>query len=399
MSIFFLWFLRHVAVYMDVYVFLKVLKWVFIYKIWEFIYKVLLWNQVYLRKSIYWLTPIKSKKTYNKSNKYYEVNMKKKNILFINGIPDNKKVEIHTILKDGRIGWGTSGSANIVEFIENDLFNRSMVTFDTNPEQDIELDNIHAVFNHIADADSHKITLEKVENFYKSASGKVPFFNPPANIMKTTRDNIYQLMQGIDKLHVPKTVRIQPKSPSDIYNTIEKEDFEYPVIFRQAGDHGGVSTILIEDTTEEFYAFPLDGRDYYLTQFVDYADEDGIYAKYRLIVVDGEVFIRHAIFGKEWMVHGSNQLEKEESNTYKQPIADSFIEKIKPLIQPTITEVYNHLGLDYFGIDCYIDNEMNLLVFEINANMRVSIIKNPEKNEFKKHVDMIRQALIKILSA
>ncbi|KYJ87632.1 ATP-grasp domain-containing protein [Sulfurovum riftiae] len=324
--------------------------------------------------------------------------MKKKNILFINGIPDDKKVAIHTILKDGRIGWGTSGSANIADFIENDFFNRSMVTFDTNPEQDIELDNIHAVFNHIADADSHKTTLEKVENFYKSVSGKVPFFNPPANILKTTRDNIYQLLQGIDKLHVPKTVRIQPKLPSDIYNTIEKEDFKYPIIFRQAGDHGGVSTILIEDATEEFYAFPLDGRDYYLTQFVDYADEDGIYAKYRLIVVGGEVFIRHAIFGKEWMVHGSNQIEKEESSTYKQPIADSFIEKIKPLIQPTITEVYNYLGLDYFGIDCYIDNEMNLLIFEINANMRVSIIKNPEKNEFKQHVDMIRQALIKILS-
>ncbi len=75
--------------------------------------------------------------------------MKKKNVLFINGIPDNKKVEVHTILKDGRIGWATSGSANIADYIQNDFFNRSMVTFDTNPEQDIELNDIHAVFNHI----------------------------------------------------------------------------------------------------------------------------------------------------------------------------------------------------------------------------------------------------------
>lgn len=62
--------------------------------------------------------------------------------------------------------------------------------------------------------------------------------------MKTTRDNIYRLFQGIDKLHVPKTVKIQPKSPADIYETITKEGFSFPVIFRQAGDHGGISTIV-----------------------------------------------------------------------------------------------------------------------------------------------------------
>ena len=322
--------------------------------------------------------------------------MQKKNILFINGIPDDKKVEIHTILKDGRIGWGTSGSANIANFIENDFFNRSMVTFDTNPEQDIELNDIHAVFNHIADADTHKTTLGKADNFYKSVSGKVPFFNPPANIRKTTRDNIYQLLQEIDKLRVPKTVKIQPRSPSDIYNTIEKEDFKFPVIFRQAGDHGGISTIRIEDTTEEFYAFPLDERDYYLTQFVDYVDEDGIYAKYRLIVVDGEVFLRHVIIGKEWMVHATNQLDEKESKSYKMLTAKRFHREIKPAIQPIITEIYHQLGLDYFGIDCHIDKEMNLLIFEINANMNVFTIN--ENSVFIKHIEKAKQALINMLT-
>ncbi len=322
--------------------------------------------------------------------------MQKKNILFINGIPDDKKVEIHTILKDGRIGWGTSGSANIADFIQNDFFNRFIVTFDTNPEQDIELGNIHAVFNHIADADTHKTTLGKADNFYKSIAGKVPFFNPPANIRKTTRDNIYQLLQGIDKLHVPKTVKIQPKSPSDIYDTIEKEDFKFPVIFRQAGDHGGVSTILVEDNNEQFYAFPLDGRDYYITQFVDYADKDGIYAKYRLIVVDGEVFLRHAFFGKEWLLHAKSQLEEEESKLLKQAVSDAFLTEIKPLIQPMITKIHHHLGLDYFGIDCNIDNEMNLLVFEINANMNV--FTTMQSSLFKKDAERVRQALIKMLT-
>ncbi len=94
---------------------------------------------------------------------------------------------------------------------------------------------------------------------------------------------IYQLLQGIIKLHIPKTVKIQPTSPSDIYSIIEKEDFKFPVIFRKAGDHGGVSTILIKNKDEQFYPFPLSGQDYYLTQFVDYA-EDGIYKSIGLLL-------------------------------------------------------------------------------------------------------------------
>ena len=323
--------------------------------------------------------------------------MQKKNILFINGIPDDKKVKIHTILKDGRIGWGTSGSANIADFIENDFFNRSMVTFDTNPEQDIELNNIHAVFNHIADADTHKTTLGKVENFYKSVSGKVPFFNAPANIMKTTRDNIYQELQGIDKLDVPKTVKIQPKSPADIYDTIEKEDFEFPVIFRQAGDHGGISTILIEDATEEFYAFPLDGRDYYLTQFVDY-QERGIYEKIRLIVIDGKVFTRGTMICDQWLVHAKNELFDTNAMTMRKESLESFANETGPMIQTTITEIYERLNLDYFGIDCHIDQDRNILVFEINASMDVLKTSEKKKELLDPYIKKINHAIIEMIT-
>ncbi len=211
--------------------------------------------------------------------------------------------------------------------------------------------------------------------------------------MKTTRDNIYQLLQGIDKLHVPKTVKIQPKSPAEIYDTIEKENFEFPVIFRQAGDHGGDSTIWIEDTTEEFYAFPLDGRDYYLTQFVDY-QEDGLYQKYRLIIIDGEVYLRHVKISDQWMVHHKTQIKNPED--LQKDISERFLDKIKPAIQPIITEIYNQLKLDYFGIDCYIDKNMNILTFEINANMIIFL--QPKVDIFKDHLEMIRQKLIKMIN-
>ena len=92
------------------------------------------------------------------------------------------------------------------------------------------------------------------------------------------------------------------------------------------------------------------------------------------------------------MVHDKTQLEEIKA---KQATSKRFNKDIKPLIQPIITEIHRRLGLDYFGIDCHIDNEMNLLVFEINANMNV--FTTMQTSVFKKHAEKTLQALIKML--
>lgn len=319
--------------------------------------------------------------------------MTKKNILFINGVADNSKVKVTKVEKNGNIKWRTRGSANISHYLGNDFFNRLDIVFDTRMDQMLPGQIIHGVFNQISDPDTNKISLEKVQNFYQAVSSQVPFFNLPSHVMRTTRDAIYQLLQDIDRLHVPKTVKIQPKSPQDIYNVIKEEDFEFPVIFRQAGDHGGISTIKVDDETERFYAFPLDGRDYYLTQFVEYT-EDRLYKKYRLMVVDGKVYLRHVKVSEEWMVHHRNQIDdpEEEQKTSAQRFFDH-----KEAIQKVVKEIYDRLQLDYFGIDCYIDEKMNLLVFEINPSMGVFL--QAKKDFFSRNVDEIRKAVIKMIDS
>ena len=324
----------------------------------------------------------------------------KKNILFIIGIPDDHSIAVRKIQENGRIVWGSSGSANLINFLQNDLFDRSAITLDTRGDQELPKKIMHAVFNQISDADTHKIALKKADDFYKAVSANVPFFNVPSNVMKTARDNVYQILQGIDKLHVPKTVKLQPRSPSDIYEVIKKEDFKFPVIFRQAGDHGGISTIKVDDETEQFYAFPLDERDYYLTQFVDYK-ENGIYAKYRLVIVNGEVFIRHVIFSNSWVIHSESRKYMEKNKKYQRQevnILKSFNNKIKPKIQGIIDEVCQQLELDYFGIDCAIDKNFNILLFESNANMNI-LVNNAKtsNNIWTKQIDTIQKAIIKMI--
>ena len=57
----------------------------------------------------------------------------------------------------------------------------------------------------------------------------------------------------------------------------------------------------------------------------------------------------------------------------------SFESNIKPNIQIAISSLYKTINLDYFGIDCSIDENFNILIFELNANMNVLI--NTSKNE------------------
>lgn len=317
----------------------------------------------------------------------------KKNILFVNGVPDDQSAFVYEIDKNGVYKWQSIGSSNVGSFLENDMFDRSSILLDITGDQELPRRMISAVFNEISDPDTHQITLQKADDFYKNIADKVPFFNPPALIMNTTRDNIYRSLQGIEKLNIPKTVKIEPRSPSDIYDTIEKENFEFPVIFRKAGDHGGVSTIRVDDETEQFYKFPLDGRKYYLTQFIEYK-EDGLYRKHRFVVMDGEVYLRHIKFSKQWIVHHETQINNPEK---LQKSASEFFERtIKSAIQPIIKEIYKRLKLDYFGIDCYIDSDMNILVFEINASMGVFL--KAKGDFFNDHHERIRQAMIRMIS-
>jgi hypothetical protein len=217
--------------------------------------------------------------------------------------------------------------------------------------------------------------------------------------MQTTRDNIYKKLNTIEKLIIPKTIKITPRSPIDISRSIKDLKINFPLLFRQAGDHGGVSTVVLEsyiDIVKKMYQFPLDGREYYLTQYYDYGI-DGIYKKYRLVVVEGKVYLRHLIFSDYWMIHARSRKFMDKHPLFKEKERDmqeNFEQIVKPMIEKTIYKIYETLPLDYFGIDCSIDKEGNICIFELNANMNV-LTNNMQS--LSKYVSKINNAIIKMI--
>ena len=230
------------------------------------------------------------------------------------------------------------------------------------------------LFNEISDPDSHYKTLKRCEELCNKIP--LPVINHPSKILQTTRDNIPLLLKDIPGLKVPGTVRFTPLSPEEIYTEIDRAGLAFPVIVRTAGSHGGISSILISghDDLAKLHVYAFDGSAFYLTEYVDYASEDGLYRKYRIVVVDGVPLFRHHLVNNEWMIHASSKQFMEENEHLMEEartLRETFDDQTLPAIKPAIDEITRRLGLEYYGIDCNIDDQGNILIFEVNANMNI----------------------------
>jgi hypothetical protein len=82
----------------------------------------------------------------------------------------------------------------------------------------------------------------------------------------------------------------------------------FPVFVRGGSDHSGTLTPLLwsqgelENAIECLSSRGLSREDLLVVEFVDTADEYGIYRKYAAFVVDGKVIPRHIQFSRTWMV-------------------------------------------------------------------------------------------------
>lgn len=252
------------------------------------------------------------------------------------------------------------------------------------------------IFNQISDADTHRGSLERCVELCSQVQTMV--INQPQHVLQTTRDHVAELLQEIPGVIVPKTVRFQPRSPGDVFEHAETEGFEFPFITRLAGEHSGKSMILLAgpEDLDSLHALPFDGRDFYLSQFIDCKDSSGLYHKQRIVVIDGEPILRHSLFNEYWKIHASSRefmMAREswdDDNRRMQRLETEVI----PALKPAITEIKNRLKLEYFGLDCNLRPDGKMVVFEANANMNVLYNPYPEMNDCLRTIHQKIQAML-----
>jgi tetratricopeptide (TPR) repeat protein len=234
------------------------------------------------------------------------------------------------------------------------------------------LRNIHVVFNLISDADQAKAILPTAARLAEKL-GK-PVVNAPSKILHTSRDTVADLLTGIPACRVPRILRLGVDADVSVAALEALLPFTFPVLSRPAGTHGGDDFEKFENLDE--LARFLAGRpkdDRYVIEYIHYASSDGYFRKYRFIFVGEKMLPYHLAIGDDWKVHHvstdmANQpwMQEEEAAFLANPGAIFDAAHIQAL-----GVLRERIGLDYFGVDCGLNSEGHLVVFEVNASMLV----------------------------
>jgi len=257
---------------------------------------------------------------------------------------------------------------------------------------------IDVVINLISEADQAEAVLPVAARLVGKL-GK-PVVNAPDKILRTTRDAVVDVLPGIPACRVPRILRLDAGADVSAAALAALLPFAFPVLARPAGTHGGDDFEKIEssDQLARFLA-QRPSADQYVIEYVDYASRDGYYRKYRFIFVGEEILPYHLAIGSDWKVHHISTdmadkpwMQQEEAAFLANPAA-----VFRPAHFQALRTVRERFGLDYFGIDCGLDRNGNLVVFEVNASMLVhdDNAEFPYKDPFVRAIKTAFEAMLR----
>lgn len=225
-----------------------------------------------------------------------------------------------------------------------------------------------------------------------------PVVNHPRLILPTDRASIAERLKDLPGAVMPATTRIA--APALAAQMRTGADIALPVIVRHAGTHGGDRMELLH-SQHEILAFAEEAGEeaLYLTDYVDYSSPDGLFRKYRFIFAGNEILPYHLAVGDGWKVHhaSTRMAEFEWMRAEEAAFLDAPERRFGPQAMATLDAIRRRIGLDYFGIDCALDREGRVLVFEVNASMLIHL--HNEGFDYKTpHVMRIKAAFEEMLA-
>jgi hypothetical protein len=220
--------------------------------------------------------------------------------------------------------------------------------------------------------------LQEIERL--TAQWKRPVLNRPDKVSLMDRERLYQVLEPVDGLVIPATVRVG----REVLESIGDDGF--PLIVRPLDSHAGDGLEKLENAEQTAqYLARHSYAEFHVSRFVDYRSSDGLYRKYRIMFIDGKPYPAHMASSEHWMIHYLNagMLESAEKRADEARFLDSFEHDFGFRHARALTEMAEILGLEYFGIDCSETSDGKLLVFEASTALVVHNMDSPEIFPYK----------------
>ena len=240
-----------------------------------------------------------------------------------------------------------------------------------------------------SDSEDCRDALRKIDE--AAARWPRPLLNPPELVCNLDRDKLHQLLRGIEGLVIPATVAVTRAQMADVarsglsFADIAAE-LALPVVVRPRGSHAGVGLAKLDDRAAiDRYLAERNEQEFFVSRFVNYASEDRLFRKYRVVLVDGRPYACHMAIADRWDIWylnagmSDNAAKRLEEETFMRTFDFGFARRH----QSALAGLADRIGLDYFTIDCAETTDGSLLIFEADNTAVVHNMDPPSVFPYK----------------
>jgi hypothetical protein len=222
--------------------------------------------------------------------------------------------------------------------------------------------------------------------------------NLPGRIPRTARTEAFKILDGAAGVQIPVTARCSRRElltaavdPPALGAVLAGATF--PVIVRPVDSHAGHGLERIDDRDQlATYLHAATADEFFVSPFIDYRDEDGMFRKYRVVLVDGVAYPCHMAVSADWMIHYLNagMTESAAKRSEEERFMNGFRDGFGARHAPALEAIATRFGLDYLVIDCGEAAGGELLVFEVCSGAVVHAMDPVDLFPYKRrHMDAI----------
>ncbi len=139
-----------------------------------------------------------------------------------------------------------------------------------------------------------------------------PVLNNPRHIARVARDTAAQRLRGLPGIVMPPTWRVGRETLRQLADggtpeTPLSPELAFPLIVRPLDSHAGHDlnkTDTPAQLADQLQTLP--GDEFFIAPFIDYRSQDGLFRKYRVILIAGQPFACHMAISSHWMIHYLN---------------------------------------------------------------------------------------------
>jgi hypothetical protein len=219
-----------------------------------------------------------------------------------------------------------------------------------------------------------------------------PIINRPERIARLTRDGTWSLLKTAPGLVIPINARIdrvtlEKVGLGEVQIESVLEGSGFPVIVRPLDSHLGDGLCKLDNIAAiQAYLQERPEREFYIAPFIDYRQQDGLYRKYRVALIDGCPYAVHMAASQHWMINyiNADMQESAEKRAEEARFMADFDHDFAVRHRDALNAIADRAGLEYLPFDCGETHDGKLLLFELGTNMIVHAADSVDVYPYKR---------------